>query len=427
MRKLILYYLYSILLIPISLHLIYGSLQEMTIHPGIIIHAFILLRLIYYFFQRINKSKLKSVITKIIISFIIVYFISLFGIEMVQFQGISIVQSIIYGSKIFEMLFLAFYIYENGDYFMSKIDKIILINVIVLLANVIIGYQFQIGGRSYGAVEDSFRGFLAGNDTSVFSFIAYGYALNLLLFTKSPTKRYLSFLLLGGAVYVMYIIATKAFFVAGLITILLISKLIKSKGQNTLRFALFLLIFIGFYLISNINFENRGFEQYQNQVYHGEKLMAETLDLPSSLKWLNNVAPGRIVVGISMIVFLFSSSILNIFFGFGISGIYEAFGEPPMMEILAILGQFGIVGFFVFYFPQLYFIIRLIKERIFNVATVLFIAVFLYGSLGGFLYGVSNTSTMYALLFAMSYYSYKNPKSPLLKFKGQELNKYVQH
>jgi len=164
-----------------------------------------------------------------------------------------------------------------------------------------------------------------------------------------------------------------------------------------------MLIVIVFIYLNPI-FKERVFLNYSIQIGQS-KVMFNTLNyLPESMNWINIIAPGRIITGITMLVTLFTDNLLNILFGYGIGGIYKAFGRPPMMDSLAIIGYYGVFGFFVFYLPQLILVISIIKKRAFDMINVLFLSVFLYGSLGGFLYGTSGAGTLYAFLFALSYY-----------------------
>lgn len=411
MRKLILYYLYGIILIPIAIRLGYGRLSNVPIHPGLFLHGIILILLIVYFLRRIKRKLSDRFFTRMIISFTVVYLVNLIAVEMIQFSNISIYKSIEYTSKIFLLLFLSFYIFENNAYFQTKVHKILLINSIVLITNIIIGYYFQIGWQSYKAIEGSYKGLTGGNESSVYSFVAFGYALYTFFNSKAMWKKNISLLILIGSLYSMYIIATKAIMVTGIILVLFIAYIMlgrKNLNRSRTLFTFFLLIVIliglGIFTFTPM-FKERVFVNYLNQVSKGEISYYSLPAMPSILLWLNKIAPVRIFIGISMVTVLFSSHLLNIFFGFGIMGIYEAFGRPPMMHSFSVLGHYGLLGFAVFYLPQLFLAISIIKQRKFEMVNVLFLSVFLYGSLGGFLYGVSGVGSLYALLFALSYYN----------------------
>jgi hypothetical protein len=267
--------------------------------------------------------------------------------------------------------------------------------------NVLIGYFFKIGWKSYTVVEDSYRGLLAGNDTSIFSFVVFGYGL----FKFDQNKR------VGGLILIlslicMYIIATKAIVVAIIIFILKVF----NKGllhQKNIRNLIFISIIIGVIVINfgGLNkFSERIILNYEKQVAKGEKSMSSMdYEIPENLMFMNELAPNRFVYGIEMIILQINRSVSELFFGFGYTNIYRVFGRPPMSEIFLIIGYFGIFGFAFFYIPQLVYIINLLISKKFNLINILLISIFLYGSLGGFLYGVSSTTTLFSLLFGLSY------------------------
>ncbi len=283
-----------------------------------------------------------------------------------------------------------------------------LFNVIVVLVNIIVGYIFGIGGHSYESIEDSYRGFMAGNDTSIFSFVSFGYGL--FLFKK---KRLLSVIIILCSVLAMYIIATKAIFVAGIILFLFFTFELKIKLQYVV-FPIALLIFIATYF--QVNYSNvvtdRLFLNYNSSLEKSDNFM-ELYSVGDSfiLQMLNNIAPGRIIIGVAMMVTLFTDNIINILFGYGVGGIFVAFGRPPMMDILMIMGVYGVFGFFALYIPLLKLSGKLIKNRDFDVVGVLFFTMFLYGSLGGFLLGTAGTNSIFALLFGIMISRYYQSKT----------------
>ena len=367
----------------------------------------LLILLAYFTKQFINGNLQFNIITKMIIGFSFVYGVNLFLVEMIQFPNAPIMPSLEYTFKIFLFLLLAYYIYQNSNYYFTKIHKILLLNSLVLVSNVIIGYHFQIGWQSYQNIEDSYRGYLAGNDTSIFSFVVFGYSLYSISSSKLFGRKLFFTILLISSLYSIYIIGTKAIIVAGIILILFLFHL-RLNMKNIILIALFVSALV-LLIISIPSIQERVLFNYFNNLNNSKIALMDFNNIPSNLLWLNNIMPGRFLVSILLLNQLFFDFFINIIFGYGVSGINVAFGRPPMAAFFSIIGKYGLFGFIVFYFPQLYHSVRIMKKKQFNLINVLFLSMFLYGSLGGFLYGVSNTSLMFALLFGLSLYQTHNP------------------
>ena len=398
LKKIILYYLYTILLLPILERIVFGSLDNVSFHPGIVIHVVVLAILIVDFFK--NKPKLNK-ITYMIIGFSLVYIINFFVVESIQFSDMPIGRSISYTLKIFLLLFVAYFVYKHHEYYTKYLNNILLINSIVILLNIILGYTFQLGWQSYhsSGLEDTYRGYLAGNNTSIFAFVSFGYALFSFSMTHKKTKKVLYVILISLSLYSMYLIATKSMFVAIIIAFLFSIR--NGFKIKTLLSGIILLTFFVVTLISIPSIQERVFNNYLRQkAQTHEKLNVKII--PDSLIWLNEIAPGRTVIGLSLLFQLLDDNPLNFLFGYGASGVYKAFGRPPQMHLFSVLGHYGLLGWFVFYLPQLILAIKIVRKKIFNMITTLFVAMFIYGTLGGFIYGVASTSLLYALLFALS-------------------------
>jgi hypothetical protein len=397
-KKLIYIYLLTINLQNIILRIIYGPITG-GFHPGIIIKGGVLIALVIYYLDQLSKGLVpKNMFTYSILFALIIYFLQIIVVEIGQFDFQFLGQSFSYSVKIFLYVFITYFVFKNHIYFISKLDNILLFNVVVVLINIILSYYFQIGWKSYEAIEDSYRGFMAGNDTSIFSFVSFGYGLY--LYKK---KKFLSALIIVSSAYAMYIIATKAIFVAGIILFLFLMFGLKLKMKYVF---LPLLIVVSITMFSQIDFSNsiveRLFLNYNSSLAKSDVFM-EAFAVQDSfvLDMLNNVAPGRIIIGVAMVVKLFTDNIINMLLGYGVGGIFVAFGRPPMMDILMILGVYGVLGFFALYWPLLRISAKLIKSRDFDLVGVLFFTVFLYGSLGGFLLGTAGTNSIFALLFGI--------------------------
>ncbi|MES2139030.1 MAG: hypothetical protein V4511_04940 [Bacteroidota bacterium] len=397
MKKIIYLYLLTINLQDIILRIIYGDITG-GFHPGIVIKGFVLFALFVYCFGELSKGIAKNVFTYSILFFFILYFFQIIFVEIAQFDFEFLAQSFSFTIKIFLYLLIAYYVFKNSEYFIEKLDNILLFNVIVVLINIIGGYYFKVGGQSYEALEDSYRGFLAGNDTSIFSFVSFGYGLY--IYKKN---RFLSLLIVLSSVFAMYIIATKAFFVAGIVLFLYLVFDRKMKLKYIFPFFLILLIVATFAQTNDsVVFLDRLFVNYNSSLEQADVMLA-TVSYGDSfiLKTLNNIAPGRMVYGVFMLITLFTDNIINILLGYGVGGIYNAFGRPPMMDILMIMGVYGVFGFFTIYIPLFTMIGKLIRHKDFDLVGGLFFTIFLYGALGGFLLGYAGTSSIFALLFGI--------------------------
>lgn len=407
MKKIVLYYLYSILFIPVVERGVFGTLDNVAFHPGIVIYILLLSLLVLDFF----KHKIKyNIITYMIIGFTFVYFINFFIVEIIQFSDMPLSKSISYTLKIYLLLFMSSFIYKHLEYYKNHLNKILLINSTIVLLNIILGYTFQIGFQSYHSegLNDSFRGFLAGNNTSIFAFTSYGFALFSFFKASEVSRKIFYGLLIIISLYSMYIIATKSMFVAVIITFLFSIR--NGFKVKTLVIGFFLLIFFGVSLISIPSIQERVFNNYLKQKIKTANQLDVNI-IPESLVWLNEVAPGRTVIGLALLFQITNDNPLNFLFGYGVSGIYKAYGRPPMMHLFSPLGHYGLLGWLVFYLPQLLLVIKIIRKQIFSMTTVLFLGIFIYGTLGGFIYGVTSTSLLYALLLSLSLKEVKKKES----------------
>ena len=406
LKKLILWYLKGALIVPIIIRIAYGSIDstvDSIVHPGLFIHLAVLFLLSHYFLLRkiVHRDKL-NLISKMVFVFFIVYSINLSAIEILLFSNLFPLSSIQYTLKLFLFLLISFYVYQNHQFFRSRFNRILKINSWVLILNIVLGYHFNIGWQSYGNLEGTYRGFLAGNDTSIFSFVVFGFSLFSII-TEKKHQKILSIALFGLSIYSMYIIATKAIFIAGIICILFI--LNKQSVKKDIISSIILLIMISSvvaFIINSSQFQERIVVNYLIQKQQSERMIDAMVEIPKFMMWMNQIAPSRAIRGFMLLNQLVHDNPLNLLFGYGVSGIHQIFGRPPMAHLFSIIGHYGVIGFSVFYLPQFIHAWQLVMKRNFTVINVLYISVFLYGSLGGFLYNHSNSSIIFALLFALS-------------------------
>ena len=248
LKQLVLYYYYFFLLVSIFSTMAFGYITRNVIQPGLFIHGIMLALLVLYYFKK-KTGRRGNKISNMIIGFTIVFLINLFIVEVLQLHIYNVYASLNYAFKIYLLLFLVYFTVNNYEYFQQKVDKILLINTIIILLNIIIGYIFNVGGQSYDRLfEDSYRGFLAGNDTSMFSFVAFGYSLYT-LGKSHGWRRYFFLLLLFGSLFSIYIIATKAAFVAGVILLLYLYQ--KKRNGFIVLLLMLGIIFIAFSMRSD--------------------------------------------------------------------------------------------------------------------------------------------------------------------------------
>ena len=156
------------------------------------------------------------------------------------------------------------------------------------------------------------------------------------------------------------------------------------------------------FIINSSQFQERIVVNYLIQKQQSERMIDAMVEIPKFMMWMNQIAPSRAIRGFMLLNELVHDNPLNLLFGYGVSGIHQIFGRPPMAHLFSIIGHYGVIGFSVFYLPQFIHAWQLVMKRNFTVINVLYISVFLYGSLGGFLYNHSNSSIIFALLFALS-------------------------
>lgn len=402
MKKIILIYLYTVNLQDIVVRIFYGKLSDYALHPGDFIKGSILLILIIYYFERILSKKVKSnSLTLSVVFFGLFYLVHLLIIEVAQLNYIYITGSITFTFKIFLLLVIAYYVYENYEYFQKRGEKILIINAVIVLLNILIGHWFNLGWTSYEReLGENFRGFMAGNDTSIFTFVSFGVAL----YARNISK-FLKYFLLIGSIYAIYIVSSKAIFGFVILLFLYNYKNISKKYV----FVFVNIIIIGAIAYSIIVFDvietSRLFKNYISSL---QRVDSFSIDNDSFFYYLNFIAPGRAYIAYTFSVFFITNLDYHFLLGYGVDGIYEYFGRPPMMDFFNLIAYFGIIGGLIIMRPQFFAFIRTIKSRNFDLIGALFLLVFMYGMLGGFLHGVANTSSIYALLFGLTYYREKH-------------------
>lgn len=379
------------------LRMVFGE-DAGIIHPGILIRGFILALLIDAFVKDLIQTRApKTWFVWSIILFLVFICAQLLIIEVGQFRFVYLTANLIFSSKVLLYLLIAYYVYKNTDYFNDRLDKILLFNAVFVLINIIIGYYFQIGFKSYERIEDSYRGFLAGNDSSIFTFVTFGYALYTI-----EKDRIKSILILLGSLVAMFIIATKSFVICGVILVFYLIH--KKKLVYALVPMLIIGLIGGWVIMSNLEmFEGRMLSAYSASLSQAERML-ETKAFKDSfiIKIASNFAPVRIVNALSLFFQIINDDWKFLLFGYGPGGVYEKFGRPPMMDLFKLIAFYGFAGFFIIFSPLLIIMKKLVFGWHFDLVGIIFLAMLAYGSLGGFLFGVANTSSIFALFFGLA-------------------------
>ncbi len=415
MKKIILYYLYGFLLIDTILRFAYGSIEG-GFHPGLIIRFGISILLINYFVKENVLPKKMNI----------------FGVSAMLFTAVCIIQivmfnifsshhvcggydSIKFSYKIVFMLLLANYVVTNADFFKPHTDRILYANIIVFLVNCIGGYLFGVGFLSYQSLSDSYRGYLAGNNSSIMSFVSFGFLLY--RFQRRPK---INAILLVSTMFTFYILGTKGFFVAVFILLLfIINEIRQFKIKRIIAsFAILLTIFgvLSFYNVTE-NIQNRIMKNYYSQLSQSYMSLLDFSSTP-----LGTISPVRSDIAKRMLSLQFSDSAFPILCGYGVRGIYDVFGRPAMMDIPMIISCYGLFGFFAIYLGIFSVIARIIIHFDLDCISALIVAIFLYSSFGGFLMGTASMSALFAFLIGSKYSEFLTDK----KYKKPKTS-YVSH
>lgn len=401
MKKLILYYLYGFLLIDTVLRYFYGSISG-GFHPGLIIRGGISILLIHYFIkQNLLPGKLN------VFSVSVVLFTAVCIIQIVMFNIFSshhvfeAYDSIRFSYKIAFMLLLANFVATNADFIKPHTDSILYTNIIVFLVNCIGGYHLHLGFGSYMWVP--YRGYLGGNNTSIMSFVSFGFLLY--RFERRPVRN---LILLICSTYTFYILGSKGFFVAVFILLLfIINQTRQFKIKTVIAAFAILLTVLGMLSYCNFteNVRDRIMRNYYAQLSQTHRSFSDFSSSP-----LGVIAPGRFDTAKRMLSFQFSDSSFPILFGYGVAGLYDIFGRPAMMDIPMIISFYGMFGFFAIYLGIFSVITRIMIHSDLDWISVLIVTIFLYSSIGGFLMGTASIGALFGFLLGTKYGDFLSDK-----------------
>jgi len=396
MKKLILYYLYSFLLIDTVLGYVFGYIAG-GFHPGLIIRFGISILLVHYFVKENVLAKKMNIFGVSAVLFTAVCILQIFVFNIFSshhvFEGYD---SIRFSYKIVFMLLLANYVVTNGDFFKPHTDRILYANIIVFLVNCVGGYLFGLGFLSYQSLADSFRGYLGGNNSSIMSFVSFGFLLY--RFQRSPKTNAI---LLIFSMVTFYILGTKGVFLAVFILLLfIINQMRHFKIKRIIILIVILFTTFGVLSFYNVteNIQNRIMKNYYSQLSQSRRSFSDFSSTP-----LGTIAPGRFGVAKRMLALQFLDSPFPILYGYGIRGIYDVFGRPAMMDIPMIISFYGLLGFFAIYLGIFSVIFRIIIHFDLDCISALIVAIFIYSSLGGFLMGTASMSALFAFLLGTKY------------------------
>ena len=217
-------------------------------------------------------------------------------------------------------------------------------------------------------------------------------------------------LILAASLISMYIISTKAIFGASVfVALYMLHKEKKQSGVRATHISKMIILFIVFltaaFIYSREEISERVFRIYTSSVETSIERIEDSDRYPSWLLGAAYISPVRVLIAYDMLTVLFSDDIEFVLFGYGPGGIYERFRRPPMMDLFNILGFYGWFGFFLLYVPQFLLILSILKMRNFDLKDSLFLAMFLYGAFGGFLFASANTSIIYGFVSGLLWFS----------------------
>jgi hypothetical protein len=403
MEKLILYYLYGFLLIDTVLRFFYGSIEG-GFHPGLVIRGIVFVLLIYYFIkENIFEKKINIFGLSLILAVVFFIFQMLLFNIFIKSHVYENAGGIKFIVKIFFMLLMANYVTTNAAVMKPHAINILYTNITIFLVNCIGGYFFGFGFLSYEALEDSYRGFLAGNNSSMLSFISFGF----LLYTLRR-RPYINSVMLLATASTFFILGTKGIFV---VPFLLVMFLIYSFKEGKIKSVLFLIVCVTTLVISSLGivenlFEQRIMANYYSQLRQSHTMLSDFQDTP-----LGVIAPGRFQTAQRMLTLQFQDDALYAaLLGYGYRGLYDVFGRPAMMDIPMIISFYGILGFLAIYIGIFVVIVRIIRHFDFDWLSAIILSVFLYSSLGGFLMGTASMGTLFAFLLGIKYSEFLSEK-----------------
>jgi hypothetical protein len=407
MKKLILFYLY---IFNISDYLVgfmanYDLSYSDRLHPSMIIRSFITLLLLYGYLKN-KKSGFKSV--NISISIAIIYLLLLHPMtSWIKYGSWGLIYEFSQSFKLILFLLLIDYIMKHKEYFMIRIEKVFIINIVVIILNLYFAYFLKIGNTTMYDDMGFYKGFLAGNDMSVYNISFFTY----LLYHYHYHFKFKSLFYLH--LFNFYILGTKAFFFTIPASLFY---LLHNKKIYTRRYLRILAVFGILIAISGGLFYSQISDIYNSRIgYHFNRQQAK---LNYQGKRYDNtiLAPiedlttgSRLYTAVKQLSFMNQQHIVDTAIGIGSAGQKSNFGTMVKMDLVDIYIKYGIFGFVLIYYVIFVIIRAILKNKSFDFVSVIILLVFTYSTVGGFIMGSATIGTFYALVLGLNYGTIRFP------------------
>ena len=407
MRRIIFIYLCSFNIINYLLTLFGGTDTEgfdAGFHPGIVIKGILTVILLLYFIFNLSKDSFYfKVITPLLLLLLFIHPIVTYNDYSLSGFIFELNQSF----KIILFIMTIYYVYNNKEYFLSKLNIIVTINIVVVSLNLYLAYFFSFGREWTLAYQglDYYKGFLGGNALSVYLFIFFAYLLY--NFKVNSLNKFLFFINIGN----FYILGTKSIYFTILISILFVFQNIKTNKKNAFLFLFATMLFVFIFEYTAIG--EKAESLYQDRVgFHYEtqyqKLKDRGLIYSNPLlSVIEKITTGpRLYNAIKIINETFKSDSWNLLFGHGANTfikneLYSKMDPPD------ILYKYGIIGFLSIYGIIILSIKRTFFSSNYEFLNVIIISIAIYSSLGGFVIAAGDVAILFGFFLGLNY----NPKN----------------
>lgn len=399
MRKLVLYYLYTFLILDMIMGFLLVSLNlqsVLVLNPGQIVRT-ILLGLILIVFLKDILEKFNSINSHILLSllyfgvFVIVIYLN-GGYWGAELNNVS---------KLIFILMLVYYINKHKDFFLEHFNSIMHVNFYVLTINLVFGYITGLGIDTYGESMNATKGFIySGNAVSILSLVFLAYFIFRL--QEDSKAKYLILL----AIVNIFIVGTKAIFIVPVVILIYLFTKIRWTVTRVLITSSVLIPIIIAVIIAVAPLITQVYQSRYLDMLERTGVSIENNGGGDSVEQAI-LAYRRITFATKQVEKQFTEP-AGLLFGYGESGQYEFWTEKGYsftfagMDFIDFLFEYGLFGSLLFYSIIFYPLISVIKRWEFNPLTISFIFIFLYSFFGGYVIYNTTASTMFSLLIGLN-------------------------
>ena len=332
---------------------------------------------------------------------VIIYYIRDSRISSIPIEIIALMRPLFF-------LLLINLVITNYDYFKSRIEKILTINLLIFSSAIISGYIFGIAVDNYKIYYKASKGlFYAANSTAIVG-------LTFCIYFTYMTKR--------GLIYIFYsALAVIALFLSGSMIILIYPiflfyflsyKIYNSlflKTLNTLLIIITISLFLSGKLNSMLFINNSLFNKYQARVLNSVNFFNKHSEINIiPLRWYSYVSGLRAIRANTGINNIFNEP-ENIAFGFGSAmrsekvGMRYAGKTGSEMDFIDVFLDYGIIGFLFIYIPILRILFPILLKLDTNKNAMIIYFIFLYSCFAGHVITAPMGSTLFALFLGIEY------------------------